>query len=134
MLRKQDDGDRQVVHVIPKSPKLEIRASLSTFHGKQFLDLRTFVASRAGEFVPTRLGITLPPVFPPAGNYLGCVVDNGIVYVGGHGPIDGENIIRGQGRPGPIRRRGKACSAADGAVYPRHVAGRSGRSGNVLSG
>jgi hypothetical protein len=61
MLRKQDDGDRQVVHVIPKSPKLEIRASLSTFHGKQFLDLRTFVASRAGEFVPTRLGITLPP-------------------------------------------------------------------------
>ena len=42
------------------------------------------------------LGITLPPVFPPAGNYLGCVVDNGIVYVGGHGPIDGENIIRGK--------------------------------------
>jgi enamine deaminase RidA (YjgF/YER057c/UK114 family) len=42
------------------------------------------------------LGIALPPVFPPAGNYLGCVVDNGIVYVGGHGPIDGKNIIRGK--------------------------------------
>lgn len=42
------------------------------------------------------LGITLPAVFPPAGNYLGCVVDGGIVYVGGHGPIDGENIIRGK--------------------------------------
>ena len=42
------------------------------------------------------LGITLPPVFPPAGNYLGCVVDNGIVYVGGHGPIDGQNIVRGK--------------------------------------
>jgi hypothetical protein len=25
------------------------------------------------------LGSTLPPVFPPAGNYLGCVVDSGIV-------------------------------------------------------
>jgi hypothetical protein len=35
-------------------------------------------------------------VFPPAGNYLGCVVDDGIVYVGGHGPTDGENIIRGK--------------------------------------
>jgi enamine deaminase RidA (YjgF/YER057c/UK114 family) len=42
------------------------------------------------------LGITLPPVFPPAGNYLGCVVDNGIVHVGGHGPIIGESIIRGK--------------------------------------
>jgi enamine deaminase RidA (YjgF/YER057c/UK114 family) len=42
------------------------------------------------------LGIVLPPVFPPAGNYLGCVIDNDIVYVGGHGPIDGETVIRGK--------------------------------------
>jgi enamine deaminase RidA (YjgF/YER057c/UK114 family) len=42
------------------------------------------------------LGIVLPPVFPPAGNYLGCVVQDDMVYVGGHGPIDGESIIRGK--------------------------------------
>lgn len=42
------------------------------------------------------LGITLPPVFPPAGNYVGCVIDNGIVYAGGHGPIAGQEIIRGK--------------------------------------
>jgi enamine deaminase RidA (YjgF/YER057c/UK114 family) len=42
------------------------------------------------------LGLTLPPVFPPAANYLGCVVDDGIVYVGGHGPIAGADIIRGK--------------------------------------
>ncbi len=42
------------------------------------------------------LDITLPPVFPPAGNYLGCVVDGGLVHVGGHGPIDGEHVIRGK--------------------------------------
>jgi enamine deaminase RidA (YjgF/YER057c/UK114 family) len=42
------------------------------------------------------LGIELPPVFPPAGNYLGCVVDGDLVYVGGHGPIDGENVIQGK--------------------------------------
>jgi enamine deaminase RidA (YjgF/YER057c/UK114 family) len=42
------------------------------------------------------LGLTLPPVFPPAGNYVGCVVDNGIVYAGGHGPIAGTAIIRGK--------------------------------------
>lgn len=43
-----------------------------------------------------QLGIVLPPVFPPAGNYLGCVVDDGMVYVGGHGPINGDVIVRGK--------------------------------------
>jgi enamine deaminase RidA (YjgF/YER057c/UK114 family) len=42
------------------------------------------------------LGIVLPPVFPPAGNYLGCVVDDGLIYAGGHGPINGEHVIRGK--------------------------------------
>ena len=42
------------------------------------------------------LGVALPPVFPPAGNYLGCVVDNDLVYVGGHGPINGDHIVRGK--------------------------------------
>ena len=42
------------------------------------------------------LGIELPPVFPPAGNYLGCVVNGGLVYVGGHGPVNGGHIIRGK--------------------------------------
>ncbi|HUB69602.1 MAG TPA: RidA family protein [Acidimicrobiales bacterium] len=43
-----------------------------------------------------QLGMALPPVFPPAGNYLGCVIDDGLVYVGGHGPIDGANVISGK--------------------------------------
>jgi enamine deaminase RidA (YjgF/YER057c/UK114 family) len=42
------------------------------------------------------LGLTLPPVFPPAANYLACVVDDGIVHVGGHGPIAGTDVIRGK--------------------------------------
>jgi enamine deaminase RidA (YjgF/YER057c/UK114 family) len=43
------------------------------------------------------LGIVLPPVFPPVGNYVGCVVDGDMVYVGGHGPIiAGQDIIRGK--------------------------------------
>lgn len=42
------------------------------------------------------LGITLPPVFPPAGSYLGCVVQDDIVYVGGHGPIDGDDMVVGK--------------------------------------
>ncbi len=42
------------------------------------------------------LGIVLPPVFPPAGNYLACVVIDDMIYVGGHGPIAGSDIIRGK--------------------------------------
>jgi enamine deaminase RidA (YjgF/YER057c/UK114 family) len=42
------------------------------------------------------LGLELPPVFPPAANYLGCVVDGGLVHVGGHGPVGGPEIVRGK--------------------------------------
>jgi enamine deaminase RidA (YjgF/YER057c/UK114 family) len=42
------------------------------------------------------LGIELPPPFPPSGNYLGCVVDGGLVYVSGHGPVAGEQMVRGK--------------------------------------
>jgi enamine deaminase RidA (YjgF/YER057c/UK114 family) len=42
------------------------------------------------------LGIELPEVFPPAANYLGCVVDDGLVYVGGHGPVAGSEVVRGK--------------------------------------
>jgi enamine deaminase RidA (YjgF/YER057c/UK114 family) len=42
------------------------------------------------------LGIELPPVFPPAANYLGCVIDNGLIYVGGHGPIAGNRTMQGK--------------------------------------
>jgi enamine deaminase RidA (YjgF/YER057c/UK114 family) len=42
------------------------------------------------------LGLTLPAAFPPAGNYRPCVVDGDIVYVGGHGPIDGDTMLVGK--------------------------------------
>jgi enamine deaminase RidA (YjgF/YER057c/UK114 family) len=43
-----------------------------------------------------QLGVVLPTVFPPAGNYVSCVVDGDLVYVGGHGPIDGDKMVRGK--------------------------------------
>jgi enamine deaminase RidA (YjgF/YER057c/UK114 family) len=42
------------------------------------------------------LGISLPPPMPPAGNYLSCVVDGDLVYVGGHGPVAGDEMVRGK--------------------------------------
>lgn len=42
------------------------------------------------------LGIELPAVFPPAGNYVGCVIVGDMVHVGGHGPTDGHDVVRGK--------------------------------------
>jgi enamine deaminase RidA (YjgF/YER057c/UK114 family) len=42
------------------------------------------------------LGIELPRPYPPAGNYLPSVIDGGLVYVGGHGPVAGDQMMRGK--------------------------------------
>ena len=49
------------------------------------------IAARLAE-----LGLELPPVSPPAGNYLGCVVVDGLVHVGGHGPVGGPERFAGK--------------------------------------
>jgi enamine deaminase RidA (YjgF/YER057c/UK114 family) len=42
------------------------------------------------------LGIVLPPVFAPVANYLSCSRSGELLFVGGHGPIDGERMIIGK--------------------------------------
>jgi len=42
------------------------------------------------------LGIELPPPFPPAAQYLSCVRSNGLLHVGGHGPVDGRTMVTGK--------------------------------------
>ena len=42
------------------------------------------------------LGIELPPPMPPAGNYVSCVVVGDQVIVGGHGPVNGDEVVRGK--------------------------------------
>jgi enamine deaminase RidA (YjgF/YER057c/UK114 family) len=42
------------------------------------------------------LGLEIPPISPPVANYMSCVIDGPIVYVGGHGPISGKEVIRGK--------------------------------------
>jgi enamine deaminase RidA (YjgF/YER057c/UK114 family) len=42
------------------------------------------------------LGITLPEPFPPAGSYLSSSRSGDLLFVGGHGPVDGPTIILGK--------------------------------------
>jgi enamine deaminase RidA (YjgF/YER057c/UK114 family) len=42
------------------------------------------------------LGIELPKAYPPVANYLSCVRDGDVLHVGGHGPVDGDNIVIGK--------------------------------------
>src|SRR5262245_19619149 len=43
-----------------------------------------------------RLGIELPPVSRPVGNYLGCKRVGDLLFVGGHGPVTASGAIRGK--------------------------------------
>jgi len=42
------------------------------------------------------LGLKLPPVSKPAGNYLSCKQVGDLLYVGGHGPVTAEGVCRGK--------------------------------------
>ncbi len=55
------------------------------------LNTMTRIAERLVE-----LGIELPPVFPPAGNYLGCIRSGDLLHVGGHGPVSGGTVVTGK--------------------------------------
>jgi enamine deaminase RidA (YjgF/YER057c/UK114 family) len=42
------------------------------------------------------LGIELPAVFPPAANYVPCVVTGDLVHVSGHGPTGPDGLVKGK--------------------------------------
>jgi enamine deaminase RidA (YjgF/YER057c/UK114 family) len=44
----------------------------------------------------TELGIELPSPFPPVGSYLSCSRTGNLLYVGGHGPVDGSTTVIGK--------------------------------------
>lgn len=49
----------QVVHTFPKNPLEEIRASVTVFKGKQYVDLRVYYKGDDGEYHPSKKGLTL---------------------------------------------------------------------------
>ena len=50
----------ETIYTIPRHTGCEIRATLSAFKGKPYASIRTFVKNDAGEFVPTKKGLTVP--------------------------------------------------------------------------
>jgi len=59
MQRDQEQQQRQVIHVIPKGERHEIRVSLSKYKGRTFVDLRLFIVDYQGEWIPTQKGCTV---------------------------------------------------------------------------
>lgn len=51
--------DAQLVHSFPKNPLEEIRASLTVYKGKDYVDLRVYYKGDDGEFHPSKKGLTL---------------------------------------------------------------------------
>jgi hypothetical protein len=42
------------------------------------------------------MGVVLPEPFPPAGSYLSSSMTGDLLFVGGHGPVDGGTVIVGK--------------------------------------
>ncbi|MGA7877325.1 MAG: transcriptional coactivator p15/PC4 family protein [Desulfoferrobacter sp.] len=51
--------DAQLVYTFPKNPLEEVRASITVFKGKQYVDLRIYYKGDDGEFYPSKKGLTL---------------------------------------------------------------------------
>lgn len=51
--------DPQIVYSFPKNPLEEVRASLTVFKGKQYVDLRIYYKGDDGEFRPSKKDLTL---------------------------------------------------------------------------
>ena len=60
------------------------------------------------------LGIELPPLLAPVGNYLPCSRAGSLLFVGGHGPVSADEVV--------IGKVGSSLSLADGARAARLTA------------
>ncbi|MBM4284689.1 MAG: hypothetical protein FJ128_05510 [Deltaproteobacteria bacterium] len=50
----------KLIHEMPKNSRELVRFTLSTFKGKHYLDVRTFITpENGGEMLPTKKGLTL---------------------------------------------------------------------------
>ena len=60
-------------------------------------------------------GLTLPPVFPPAGTYRSATVHGDVLYTAGHIPLSAEGVLA-------CGRLGEDLSVADGVAAAEHAA------------
>lgn len=49
----------KLVHSFPKNPLEEVRASLTVYKGKPYVDLRIYYKGDDGDFHPSKKGLTL---------------------------------------------------------------------------
>ena len=54
-----DDGEREIVFAFQKNARECVRASLSSYRGETYLDLRVFFEGDSGRWLPTKKGLTL---------------------------------------------------------------------------
>jgi hypothetical protein len=55
----------QTLHSFSKNALEEVRASLTQYKGKQYVDLRVYYKAEDDEFRPTKKGLTLAPDLLP---------------------------------------------------------------------
>lgn len=62
----------------------------------------------------TELGISLPQASKPAGTYVSSLIDGDLIWVGGHGPFDGESLMCGKVGGDLTAEQGQAAARLTG--------------------
>lgn len=52
-------SEPKLIHSFPRNPLEEIRASITEFKRRQYVDIRVYYKDDAGDFLPTKKGITI---------------------------------------------------------------------------
>lgn len=55
----------QIVASFPKNKREEVRVCLTEWEGKQYVDVRVFIATRKGDWTPTKKGIMMSAALLP---------------------------------------------------------------------
>ena len=58
-------GPGELIHAFEKNSAEEVRVSLTTYKGREYLDIRAYYHGEDGQKHPTRKGITLSLDLPP---------------------------------------------------------------------
>jgi hypothetical protein len=56
---EQQDGQEEVLYTLEKSETDQVRIRKTNFKTKDYIDIRIFTKNQAGEYIPTKKGVTL---------------------------------------------------------------------------
>jgi hypothetical protein len=59
-LEDKNSPEEEELYVFVKNDREKVKIRKTTFKGKEYLDIRTYITTQEGEEIPTKKGINIP--------------------------------------------------------------------------